>query len=360
MAANGIIKDDTVWNGMDSSGVMTATRYIHVAAGNMSQLDLAESTLMPQNGDAHPTNPMWTVDSIGEIQHSDIPNEYRIAIRYKRVSGGTNISISGGTKEVKPWDTGIFNHHSSWGQVEVPLLQLYDAQQKKYIDLKTSAGQIIPATKPMPYRIETFQFNCNTEKYHKKMPRPGLLNCNTETLFGKKIPPYSGKIMRMESEDHVVYKNDGKTVKWKYETISWEVHWFGPEAEGMTWVMDFLNVGNMFIKTVNGNPVRKRIYQYTPWTSTDASVNAQIQPVFGSIDDVIAARNAYQKVLKDAGEDYSKEIPWEEASDIPLTSTGAIDTAAIAGTKAYDKISGYESKGESWSPYLPSEARKPV
>ena len=46
-----ITTDDTSWEGMDSNGVLTATRHITIPAGNMKQIDLAESNLIPQIGD---------------------------------------------------------------------------------------------------------------------------------------------------------------------------------------------------------------------------------------------------------------------------------------------------------------------
>lgn len=350
-----ITTDDTVWEGMDSNGVMTATRYITIPAGNMKQLDLAESNLIPQIGDAHPENSSWTVYSIGNIQYADIPNEYRISVKYRRTVGGISITTN---NERAPWDNGVFNHRTSFGTIEVPMTELFDAETKTYFDLKNSAGQTIPAMGKFPYKIETFQCNFNTKSgKHKELAPEGTLNCNAEVLFGKIIQPYAGMIMRMESEDHTVYQNDGKTVKWKYETISYEIHRF--LGFSRTWKLEFLNIGNMYIHTVEDQKVPSRIYQYTPWASADPSKNAKVKPKLGCIDDVIAARNVYQKALQDAGKDYAKDIPWEEANDIPLVyGTGEIDTAAIAGTKKYDRISGYESQGVSWSKYLPDEATK--
>ena len=352
--ANGITSDDTSWEGMDSNGVLTATRYITIPAGNMKQLDLAESNLIPQIGDAHPENARWTVYSIGGIQHADIPNEYRLAVKYRRVSGGVGIT-SGGNTDTKPWDLGIVNHRVDWTEVQVPLTELWDDKDKAIKPLVNGAGQAIPCMTDIPVRIDTFQISYNTQKGHKRLAPPGTLNCNVVSdFFGADIIPYAGKILKMTSEDHVVYQNDGKTVKWQYETIGFEVHTF---IDGKTtWILEFLNVGNM-ANFLNPDPDEPyflgRIYQYTPWNSTDMTVNARIPPRFGCIDDVIMAREAYKEVTGDR----TKEIPWSEAEDIPLTASGLVDTEAIQN-KTYNKISGYQRQGVDWEPYIPHKMLK--
>lgn len=348
-----ITTDDTDWEGMDSSGVMTATRYITIPAGNMKQLDLAESNLIPQIGDAHPENARWTVYSIGGIQHADIPHEYRISVKYRRVSGGSSSISWDGKTETRPWDLGIINHRTGWSSVQVPLTELWDAETNTTIPLVNGAGQVIPCMTDRPVRVDTFQINFNTQKGHKELAPPGTLNCNEVNFFGRNVMPYAGKIVQMTSEQHVVYQNDGKTIKWEYETITFEVHTF---IDGKTtWLLEFLNVGNMAMwprKNDQGEDYLElgRIYQYTPWKSKDMTVNAKVKPQFGCIDDVIMAREKYKEVT----EDKTKEIPWSEAEDIPLTAVGTVDEDAIT-SKEYNKIKGYERQGVDWEQYIPSD-----
>ena len=348
-----IIRDDIrSADGQDSSGKQTFTRSMSFSYDPAvdTVVDLMQSNFFPQVGSVHPTYTQWTLDSVSAVnvvQGPDGRDEMWITCKYTR--GGRSGGFSNKDKDVPPWKLGPQNFSSTMETEQVPVLEVYSIEEKKWKPYVNTAGCRIVRMKNEYIRVISFSMNYQyTGRLHLKNATERI-NDDAVKVCSVDIPAKCGMLMPMTSNVHTVYENDGKTVKWKYETINITI-----KVRRKTWKIEDLNVGRLALfKNEQGEITLSPIFQYTPWKSpNNLEQNALVKPKFGSISDVMLAQKTYEK----AGG--KGKIPFSQFDeDLPLDQFGDLYYEAIEnpGTE-YLRIGGYEIKPESWNRFdLPKE-----
>ena len=119
------------------------------------------------------------------------------------------------------------------------------------------------------------------------------------------------------------------------------------------WKKVFLNVGTRArFENKDGVKHISRIYKYRYLPSYNKATYftdlANAMELYGSLEDLIAARKAFLDSSKEAT---SSMFPYEEITEpMPLNEDGTLDLDALT-SKRYKTVSGYMKKGESWTRY---------
>lgn len=352
-----LVKDDIrSGDGQDSSGKQTFTRSMGFTfdPARDTVVDLMQSNFYPQAGSVHPIYTQWTLDNVSAIDVVRSPEgRDEMWLTGKYVRGGR----SGGAsqqKDVPPWKLGAQNFQSAVEQQQTKqVLQLFSKDQNKWIPYVNTAGCRLIRMRNETIRVISFDMNYEYKGKLRVKNAWERLNGDSVKVCSVSIPAYCGKLMPMSSSLHTVYENDGKTVKWKYETVHVTI-----KINQHTWIIEDLNVGRLAkfpVEEGGDQTMLAPIFQYTPWLSKDPAANAKIKPRFGSIDNVVAAQKAYETATGDK----STKIPFSQVDeDLPLNKNGGIYQEAINDPEnnPYLTISGYETEGESWNKYdLPKE-----
>lgn len=344
-------KDDMQFTGVGSDGKRTATR--HMVFGYNSgddTMDLAESTLLPNVGDLHPQYTAWRVSSIGEPKWTDSPKQFSLDVQYSMggIPGGNGGLISR-SKGKKPWELGPQNYQETTYDIEEPLLELYQYEvgKQKYTanphPLTNTAGDRVIATTPQTVRRITFQLHYkHKEGKMAAQNNDYSYNSKSETVCNITIPPYAGKLMPFSTSLHTVYKADGVTVDYEYETAEITID----IRMKKTWKREFLNVGTQAILRGFGSQSKGAVYRYHKITKPGQQITTNTLS-FGSLEEALAAREVYTK----AGGKGSN-FPIEELTEpFPLTYDGSFDEEEYKKGGDYLRISGYDREGESWSKF---------
>jgi hypothetical protein len=343
-------KDDMQFTGVGSDGKRTATR--HMVFGYNSgddTMDLAESTLLPNVGDLHPQYTAWTVSSIGEPKWTDSPKQFSLDVQYSmggRSGGGSSASSSKGNK---PWELGPQNYQESTYDIEEPLLELYQYKvgEQGYTanphPLNNTAGDRVIATTPQTVRRITFQLHYKHKEGKMAAQNDDYsYNSKSETVCNITIPPYAGKLMPFSTSLHTVYKADGVTVDYEYETAEITID----IRMKKTWKREFLNVGTQAFFLNFGSQNKGAVYKYHKITSPSQQMT-QSTLSFGSLEEALAAREVYTKAGGKGG-----NFPIEELTEpFPLTYSGTFDEEKYKNGGDYLIVSGYDREGESWSKF---------
>lgn len=348
-----LLRDDTNFEGVDSSGKKSATRYlVYSCEKGDSSMVLAESNLIPQIRDAHPEYSGWTVESIGAPKYDSVEPKFLFTVKY---TWGGNSSGGGGSSgenaSVEPWKLGPQNVKTSVFDKEQVIEELWDTENKKWIPLINSAGCRLILNGSLPVMQLSFTKNYkHTSGKWKEVNTKFSINDRSITVCNVNIGAYCGKLHPFTPELHTVYENDGKTVRWEYESINFVIDILTDERQ--TWMQNVLNVGRLARFERNGKlSSPEPIFSYTPWKSADDIANMKTDPEYGGITEVMAAQTAYQKVLP-AGK--SGKIPYSQVDEeLPLNKDGTINIAAMKDPEKnpYGKISGFTVIPESWNKY---------
>lgn len=350
-----LIKDDTEFEGMGSDGKRTATRHMVFSYDQGdTQMDLADSDLLPRVRDMHPEYNYWYVDSIGKPQYFDNPKQYIIDVTY--LQGGATASGLGdyvSKNENAPWRRNDYSAQISTYEKEVPLNYWYDKDGNPVLICNTAGDRIPFVTTVSIIRISFSQNYKSSEKRIKfDIPDTYILNSNSEEVFGITIPPYCGKMLPFTIEKHIIINKKGKKVC--YDTVNYTIE-IAPNREGVMsgWKKELLNVGTRAVfKKSDGSKYVSQIYTYRDIEKYDKKTYfddlAKSKIKYGSLVDLIAAR---KKFLDSSTEATSSMFPYEEiTTPMPLNDEGEIDLEALK-SKKYKKIGGYETIGQSWSRY---------
>ncbi len=328
----------------DKNGQTTITRRM-VFQGDKEHTvaDVVSHELYPQTESALPSNAVFSLQEISVKKAGSTPALFEVDATYKKVNYSTtgNLSIGGGS-EVKPWDLGIVNWDIGFFDTTVPYTHGYD-MKGVWVPNMNSAGCQIVSEKTVTITQFSFSFNLKSKSVVIFNTQP-VLNKDTEKINGYPILKYYGKLMPIGVKQIKVYNNNGK-VKWEYYncTVTIQINPFG-------WMDEMLDVGTMAKFKKGSKYELGAIYRYTPWTKNENAHKIAMPSKYGSIDDVIAAKDAYDKV--DAG-GWAK-LPWEEVTEqMPLKPDGTLNTAAIEDpTKnPYNKIQRFRYKATAWSSY---------
>ncbi|MBQ7404233.1 MAG: hypothetical protein IJW05_12445 [Lentisphaeria bacterium] len=346
-----LIADDTNYEGVDSSGKKSATRYlIYECDPGDSTMILAESNYIPQRGDAHPDYPAWTVQSIDPPVYDS--SEPRFMIRVKYGYGGSSGGGAGsGNNNAKPWELGPQNITFGVGEMEYQIQKLWNPQQKDWIPLVNGAGNRIIKMGRSKYLKLSFEMNYK----HRigewvDVSNTGVsINSEKQRICNIVVGAYCGKMQPVIPIFHRVFENDGKTVKWEYETVKFEIDIV---SGGNTWMEKCLNVGRLARFLRNGELSEPEvIFSYTPWKYKDDSDNLKkVKATYGGMEEVLAANSVYQNAVGDK----TKKIPYSQVDEeLPLKTDGTVYLAAMRNPadNPYLTIDGLEVVPESWAKY---------
>lgn len=337
----------------DSSGKDTVRRFIiYETDSNTRTTDIVTSTYYPQLKSAMPDSSSFKLDSRSLQKLGDTPPRWMATLTYAR--GG---DVSGEYKfnegDTPPWELDAQDFQTNWIEAEVPFDSGWDKDWEKK-DIRNSAGSRILASRKIYILNITFNYNIRNTK-DIILNDTAVLNKRKEKVAGVGIEAYAGLLMPISTHHYTVYESDGETVKWEYLNcnVSILIH---PEG----WMRSFLDVGNIArFKNKENKLVLGAIYRYFPWTSKNDSENLKTLPKYGSINDVIAARDAYEKI----GGEWLK-LPYEEVTEpMPLNEDGTIFEDAILGVDnnlaelpEYRRLKFYDTKAVSWKGYnLPAK-----
>ena len=346
------MRDDTNFDGVESSGKKSATRYLVYSCdkGDSTML-LAESNLIPKIGDVHPNYTRWTVESISKPKYSEGKPEFHFEIKYSY--GGSDSSGGGasGSENVPPWELGAQNVKTTPIPIEMPIRQLYDAKAQKWIPFKNTAGNILQRMGKF-YAVQlTFTLNYKHKAGRWQEARIyHSINNNAMVVCNISVGRHKGRMMPFTPTLHTVYENDGKTVKWEYETVDYTIEIL-PGNIDYSWMISELNVGRLARFKRNGKlSDPEPIYSYTPWKKPGDENKIDIETQYGGIKEVQAAQNAF---FNAGGK---TKIPWSQVDEnMPLDKDGTILTSALKysedGMNEYLKIEGFDVVPESWAKY---------
>ena len=243
-------------------------------------------------------------------------------------------------EDIDPWKFDAQNYSAQPFQVEKPLNYIYNTDGQR-VQLLNSAGCRIEATGEV-YGVE-HSFVFYTKNEPQNLPQQPVINASTIRVAGESFAKFSAMMMP-PSITHIVDRDDtGKIIRSYYE-IPVTIRTF-PDG----WLEQFLDVGTLAL--FGDDPTPQPIYKYSPWTGTNDAANLQVRPVFGSIQDVIAAKKAYAKA-KSGKEDITdqtymaayKELPYEEMTEPLPLDNGRIYTAALTdpNNHPYRTIDGFK------------------
>lgn len=347
-----VVKDGIIpGNGLDSSGKQTFIRKMGVTyEEGDTVVDLQESNFFPSVGSVHPTYTQWTLESISTPIVNDVPREMWFDCTYSR--GGNSEKKE---KDTPPWELGPQEFQTNTFDIMIPVKRIFKPRDiggdGEWHDYTNSAGA--PLLREMPVPVKQISFVMNY-KHRKGRPPESVekytYNSKKETVCNEKIEPYCGKMLPTSSTLHTVYENDGKTIKWQYDSVRYTI-----QINGNTWKISDLNVGTYCIWEKNTDTKYKGpVYKFPDWKEGDITTAS---PTFGSMEQLIETRKKY--LAADAN-NKSSDFPWDEFTEpVPLNDDGTLDLKALLnkdGKAEYKRIEGFDSEGESWNKYdLPSK-----
>ena len=346
-----LIKDDTEFEGVESSGRKSATRFlIYSCDKDDSTMLLANSNLIPSKGDAHPEYSGWIVESIGKPKYDSVEPRFLFTVKY--YWGGSSGGGSGsGNADVPPWELGPQNIKTSTYDKEQVIESLWNPEEREWVPLVNSAGCRLVLNGSLP--VVQLSFTQNYKHSPGKWREANVnisVNDRSIKVCNLNIGAYMGKLHPFTPELHTVYENDGKTIKWQYETVNYVIDILTDKRQ--TWMYSVLNVGRLARFERNGKlSDPEPIFSYTPWVSADDITNMKTEPKYGGITEVMAAQRAYQKVLP-AGK--TGKIPYSQVDEeLPLNPDGTIYLDAMKDPKQnpYGKINGFTVIPDSWNKY---------
>lgn len=351
-----IVKDDIVpGNGLDSSGKQTFIRKMGVAyEEGDTVVDLQESNFFPSVGSVHPTYTQWTLESIATPEVVSDPKEIWYDCTYSR-GGNSGGGGSSDSKNTPPWDLGPQEFQSNTFDIMIPVKRIFKPRDiggdGEWHDYTNSAGA--PLLREMPVPVKQIAFVMNYKHREGRSPESVekyTYNSKAEKVCNETIEPYCGKLLPTSSTLHTVYENDGKTIKWQYDSVRYTI-----QVNGMTWKISDLNVGTYCVWTNSkGEKYKGPVYKYPNWTSGDI---ATASPTFGSMEQLIAMRKKYLAANQN---NKTSDFPWDEFTEpVPLNDDGTLDLKSLLnkdGNAQYKRIEGFDMEGESWNKYdLPSK-----
>lgn len=344
-----IIQDDTKFTGIGSDGKRTAKRImIFSYESGDDTMTLGESALLPSINDLHPTYTAWAVQDIGEPEFFDTPRRFKVEITYVLQT----MPYSGvwfKSRNKKPWELGAQDFQQSTYDIERPLLTIFrPANMASYtddaygaitgtIDLLNTAGDRIIATEQIPVKRLSFKLHYrHTSGSSAPVNDAYSYNSLQIKVCNITIPPYAGKLLPFTTTLNTVYKADGTTVDYQYDTAQITID----ILIGDTWKKEFLNVGTQAVFADGSKGALFRYHLLSGPNDMPSADNVE----YGSWEDVVKQRQIY---LGAGGK--GANFPYEEMTEpFPLDQDGAFDLAAFED-KEYLKVRGYPKEGEDWS-----------
>ena len=344
-----------------AGGVTTMTRVMLVEADNL--MEIATSTKIPKRGSRHPQNTAFYLDTIEVIPNGNAN---------RRVQALATLTYNNSSELLKefneePWELGAQNFDSHYISTQVPFITGYDAAGNRIQNLNSAKCRIAAETTAYIREI-TFMY-CVKASGSRDFDgaTQAIVNKSSVKVAGITIEPLTGLLLPQGASFITEYEEAGDEIKRQY----WEVQTTIQINEN-GWAKNELDIGTMaFFKDGSGKiiPIPRNIYSYTPWMSKDQSQNMKTTPKFGSIDDVIAAKNAYAKVVSGYDPSSSKKptdqqmqqyqqawdaLPFSEITEqMPLRTDGTLYEEALSNPTEYpyNEIQIYDTLISSWNKF---------
>lgn len=336
-----------------SDGATIVTREIQYEGDSF--MDIVSSNLYPKRGSRHPENSIYYLNDIQLQSNGNVGNGKRGCSALATLSYSNGKALKDEFKG-NPWDIGAQNYKSNIVPINVPLISGWDDNGKK-IQLVNTAGCRIEAETGKGVKEISFIYAIKAKSGNFDGNLDPIINRSSVKVAGDNIPAKCGLLQPLSAEYVPEYDGTGKLTREYWNVIAT----IQIKADG--WKDEFLNVGTMarfkVNNVINNNP--QPIFQYTPWRSTNESQKIATAPQYGSMAQVIAAKNYYANLETDETKKQQmwNELPYSEVTDpFPLTETGEIFTDALINpvSNPYKKISMYKYVIGSWNAYnLPKE-----
>nr|DAU43653.1 MAG TPA: hypothetical protein [Caudoviricetes sp.] len=356
---------------VDSSGATTFTHVIQFQGNSL--MEIMTSRLLPVRGSRHPQNSAFYLDSIDIEPIGNLKRGCQ-ALATLTYSNGSELlrDFSG-----DPWDLGAQNFTSNHVSVSKPLLKgwqyikgegLERDQVKEVLNLNTAGSRILAETTENIREISfTYCVKAKPLRDFDGNDEP-IINKKTEKVAGIQIPARTGLLLPLSASFITEYEGAGDKVRRQYWEVSATI-----QIKKSGWSKDELNIGTMcFYKDkTTGEVVRipQAIFRYTPWVSSKDEGNIKVRPVFGSIDDVIRAKNTYAKKVSgydpegtspptgEQEKNYQSawdKLPYEEVTEpMPLREDGTLFTEALEDPvkNPYLILKIYDAQMGSWNAF---------
>lgn len=350
-----------------SEGATTITRTMAIEADNM--MEIFTSNKIPQRGWRHPDNSAFYLDTI-EIT--------KIGNKNRKCQAQATINYNNATELVRefdgdPWDLGAQNFTSNFVPINVPFLNGYDEDGNPMQNLN-SAGCRIEAETTEYIREINFDYcvKASGSRGDFDGAEEAIINKSTDRIAGISIAKRTGLLLPMSSTFITEYEASGNEIKRQYWNVNVTI-----QIKKTGWRRDELDIGTMcYFRNRNGEVVRRprSLYSYSAWSAvSDDYTNRNANTIYGSIDDVIAAKRAYAKSVKgsfdpdsvtsptqDQLNNYQRaydQLPFEEVTEPFPLSFGEFYQNAMENPDLYpyQTIKIYDAKIASWNQFdLPS------
>lgn len=339
---------------MDESGkCQIIKRFIYEIVDNSAKMrkraTLDLETLVPIKGSAMSDDPRYTLKSAtwGCLDWRNQATKFYIDAVYRRVSDDDEASA--------PWNLAPFNIVSNAIEQEVPFRMAYNSKNQRCIPVVNSAGDPIEAITREIIPQYSFSFYAETYDTENVDAFSNSINKSSQRILGRNFPAGTLFLMPFSVSCLVTYDDDGYTEKWKYYQVDMCIRY---RKDG--WEQVLLNVGNR--ARFGSNKTPELIYQYHPFNA--ATLSFATTQVWTDAKTYHTANEDYKTAVK-GKPNFPANLPYEYGENIPLTTTGAINTIVLNTDITDANYSGYPSRSFkefrtlSWSGLdIPSEIKK--
>ena len=254
--------------------------------------------------------------------------KFYIDATYRRVSDDDEAS--------SPWNLAPFNISNSSIEQEIPFTLAYNSKNKRCIPVVNAAGDPIDATTKEVIPQTSFSFYAEEYDIGNIAVYSNSVNNSPQKILGQNYAAGTLFLMPFQVTCLITYEDDGYTEKWKYYQVDMTVRY---REEG--WTREILNVGNR--ARFNGKIIPEIIYQYYLFNNGTFAAT----PVFTTAAVYQSHYSAYRSWLtanKNAAARLPAHVPYEFAENIPLTATGAVNTAVLNTDITDPNYAGYPSR----------------
>ena len=312
-----------------------------------SFMDIVNSDKIPQHGSRHPASSLFSVSGVSIEPVGNVGRRVQAAVRVTYTNNSaTNYGSAGNRNDggKDPWKLGATDVSEDYTTERVPLRYGYD-NNGNYFQLRNSAGSRLEIETDRIIRQVSFSFAVKaSQSGEPPLNNKAIINSGAEKVAGYTFTPYSAMLMPMKAAYVVDVDDDGDVYRryWNITAVILE--------HPVSWVRKALDVGRMAKFKQNG--FLQPIYQYSPWTSKKDEDNLKVQPKFGSIDDVVAAKIKYADLW--AGSERASRfdsLPYNEVTEPLPLSGGQVyeDALRDPAKKPIREIEYYEYKPGAWS-----------
>lgn len=344
----------------DSNGNATLTRVIQFEADSLDEI--ATSNLVPQWRSRHPKLSNFYLSTGRTVKNGNKNRGVQALATLSYVNSSSSVNFITG---VDPWDLGALNFHISYITMPQPLLWGYTREGEAILNLNSAGTRILAeSTEYIPVLNFTYCIKAKSSS-EPIVNRKPIVNKNAVTVAGIPIAPMWGKLMPLSATLIQEYNSSGTRVQRSYWEYSAQIQLredYAAEGQPLSdfvkngWGLVELDVGTLCrFKGQDGALIEQAqsIYRYTPWKSKE-DMKKNIPPKYGSLDDVIRAREEFASSPGLDRQTALSNFPYEEVTEpMPLKKDGTLYEEAIADPKSYpyNKIEIFDCEIGSWNAY---------